>query len=82
MSMINQYEMFMKLALRAQNQSRMTWVSLAAIKNPTQVAIVRQANFCVFRPMPGQYSGASRAGIPAHAGPPFRRLPAGVSEAG
>lgn len=44
-SMINQYEMFMKLALRAQNQARMTWESLAAIKNPPQVAIVRQANF-------------------------------------
>jgi len=35
-----------------------------------QVAIM-----CVFRPMPGQYSGASRAGIPVHAGPPFRRMP-------
>lgn len=45
MSMLNQYETFMKLALRAQNQSRMTWESLAAIKNPPQVAIVRQANF-------------------------------------
>lgn len=44
MSMINQYEVFMKLALRAQSQCRMTWESLAAIKNPPQVAIVRQAN--------------------------------------
>lgn len=44
MSMLHQYEMFMKLALRAQNQSRMTWESLAAIKHPPQVAIVRQAN--------------------------------------
>ncbi len=42
--MINQYETFMKLALRAQNQARMTWETLAAIKNPPQVAYVRQAN--------------------------------------
>ncbi|MBL8224457.1 MAG: hypothetical protein JNM50_03925 [Chromatiales bacterium] len=43
-SMTNQYEMFMKLALRAQNQARMTWETLAAIKNPPQVSIVRQTN--------------------------------------
>jgi CRISP-associated protein Cas1 len=30
---------------------------------------------CVFRLMPGHSSGASRAGIPVHAGPPFRRMP-------
>lgn len=41
---VNQYDMFMKLALRAQNQARMTWETLAAIKNPPQVAYVRQAN--------------------------------------
>lgn len=43
-SMTNHYEMFMKLALRAQNQARMTWETLAAIKNPPQVSIVRQTN--------------------------------------
>jgi YD repeat-containing protein len=32
---------------------------------------------CVFRSMPGRDSGPCRAGIPAHAGPPFRRMPAG-----
>ncbi|MEO8444207.1 MAG: hypothetical protein ABI567_04265 [Gammaproteobacteria bacterium] len=42
--MLNQYEMFMELALRAQNQARMTWETLAAMKNPPQVAYVRQAN--------------------------------------
>ena len=30
---------------------------------------------CVFRAMPGHDSGASRAGIPGHAGPPFRGMP-------
>ena len=30
---------------------------------------------CVFRLMPGHSSGASRARIPVHAGPPFRRMP-------
>jgi hypothetical protein len=43
-SMTNHYEMFMKLALRAQNQARMTWETLATIKNPPQVSIVRQTN--------------------------------------
>jgi hypothetical protein len=37
---------------------------------------------CVFRLMPGHSSGASRAGVPVHAGPPFRGMPAGVCEAG
>ena len=44
MGLINQYEMYMKLALKAQNQARMTWESLAAIKNPPQVAHVHQTN--------------------------------------
>jgi hypothetical protein len=30
---------------------------------------------CVFQAMPGHDSGASRAGIPRHAGPPFRGMP-------
>jgi hypothetical protein len=30
---------------------------------------------CVFRLMPGHSSGASRAGIPDHAGPAFREMP-------
>jgi hypothetical protein len=33
---------------------------------------------CVFRRMPGCSSGASRAGIPVHAGPPFRLMPGWV----
>ena len=37
---------------------------------------------CVFRSMPGHDSGACRAGIPLDAGPRFRSMPAGVSEAG
>jgi hypothetical protein len=30
---------------------------------------------CGFRPMPGRHSGACRAGIPVHAGLPFRSMP-------
>ncbi|MDN5939297.1 MAG: hypothetical protein L0H83_11630, partial [Salinisphaera sp.] len=37
---------------------------------------------CVFRSMPATSSGACRARIPVHAGPPFRCMPAGVIEAG
>ena len=32
---------------------------------------------CVFRLMPATSSGACRASIPVHAGPPFRSMPAG-----
>lgn len=38
-------ETYMKLALKAQNQSRMTLETLAAIKNPPGVVYARQANF-------------------------------------
>lgn len=37
-------ETYMKLALRAQNQCRMTLETLATIKNPPNVAFVKQAN--------------------------------------
>jgi hypothetical protein len=37
-------ETYMRLALKAQSQCRATLETLAAIKNPTPVAIVRQAN--------------------------------------
>lgn len=38
------FEAFMRYALRAQNQCRATLETLAAVKNPAPVAIVRQAN--------------------------------------
>jgi hypothetical protein len=37
-------EMFLKMALRAQNQCRATLETLANIKNPPRVAFVKQAN--------------------------------------
>jgi hypothetical protein len=40
---LKQYEMYLRLALKAQNQSRMTLETLAAIKNPP-VVFARQAN--------------------------------------
>ena len=40
---LHNYEVFMKLALRAQNQSRMTLETLATIKNPP-VVFAKQAN--------------------------------------
>jgi hypothetical protein len=36
----------------------------------------------VFRLMPATSSGACRASIPVHAGPPFRSMPAGGCDAG
>jgi hypothetical protein len=44
MDYIDNFERFMKLALRAQAQSRATWEALSAIKNPPAVGYVRQAN--------------------------------------
>jgi len=37
-------EIYMKLAMRAQSQCRSTWEAIAEIKNPRQVAFVKQAN--------------------------------------
>ena len=37
-------ESYMKLALKAQNQARATWESLARMKSPQAVAFVRNAN--------------------------------------
>lgn len=37
-------ETYMKLAMRAQSQCRATWEAIAEIKNPRQVAFVKQAN--------------------------------------
>jgi len=41
---VNACETYLRLALKAQSQCRMTWETLAAIKNPQPVAFVRQAN--------------------------------------
>jgi len=38
-------ELYLRVGLRAQSQCRATWETLAAIKNPSPVAFVRQANF-------------------------------------
>jgi hypothetical protein len=41
---LNQFELNLRLALKAQSQCRATLETLAAIKNPQPVAFVRQAN--------------------------------------
>ncbi len=41
---LNQFDMKLRLALKAQSQCRSTLETLAAIKNPPPVAFVRQAN--------------------------------------
>ncbi len=41
---ISQLDAFLKVALRAQAQSRATWEAVAAIKNPTVFGYVKQAN--------------------------------------
>jgi hypothetical protein len=40
----NQLESFLKLALRAQSQSRATWETLSTIKNPPVAGYIKQAN--------------------------------------
>jgi hypothetical protein len=41
---MNNLDTYLKLALRAQSQSRATWEALSAIKNPPVMGYVRQAN--------------------------------------
>lgn len=41
---VDKFEMFMRLALKAQNQSRATLQTLNELKTPKQVAFVKQAN--------------------------------------
>jgi hypothetical protein len=41
---LNNLDIFLKLALRAQSQWRSTWEALSAIKNPPVMGYVRQAN--------------------------------------
>jgi hypothetical protein len=41
---IDAAETYLRLALKAQSQSRTTWQTLAEIKNPRSVAFVQQAN--------------------------------------
>jgi hypothetical protein len=41
---LNNLDTYLKLALRAQSQSRATWETLSAIKNPPIMGYVRQAN--------------------------------------
>lgn len=41
---LNSFESYMKLALRAQNQSRATLQTLIELKAPKQIAFVKQAN--------------------------------------
>ncbi|SFM59170.1 hypothetical protein [Nitrosomonas communis] len=42
--MINHFEMYMRLALKAQGQCRRTYETLAEIKNPRSMAFIKQQN--------------------------------------
>ena len=54
-------ELYLRLALKAQSQCRATWETLANIKNPPPVALIRQANIANG---PQQVNNAP-AGVPA-----------------
>ena len=58
---LQQYELDLKLALRAQNQCRATLETLSTIKNPPNVAFVRQANIANNQ----QINNGVQAGPPA-----------------
>jgi hypothetical protein len=56
---------------------------LPGLQSTSPVSISLRANLiCVFRSMPATSSGACRAMIPVHVGPPFRSMPAGGCDAG
>lgn len=58
---ISQFEAHMRVALRAQSQSRMALEALAEMKNPKQIAFVKQANIA------GGHQQVNN-GAPSHAG--------------
>jgi len=61
-SYLKEWEAFLRMALKAQNQCRMTLETLAALKNPTPMVIARQANIASG---PQQVNnGTTRAGNP------------------
>jgi O6-methylguanine-DNA--protein-cysteine methyltransferase len=61
--LLNSFDCYLKLALRAQSQCRATWDTLATVKNPPMVGYVKQANIAQG---PQQVNNAV---APAHAGP-------------
>jgi hypothetical protein len=57
---LNQLDHYMRLALKAQSQCRVTWEAIAEMKNPRAVAFVRQANIAAG---PQQVNNAAASGI-------------------
>jgi len=64
-------ERFLRTCLHNAKGKRQT----AIADRTAQMNLSDEEFACVFRSMPGHDSGASRAGIPVHAGPPFRGIP-------
>jgi hypothetical protein len=61
---LNQYDTFMRLALKAQSQCRTTWEGIAEIKNPRSVAFVRQANIAQGHQQVNNHAGAGETKSP------------------
>ena len=61
---LNQYDTFMRLALKAQSQCRTTWEGIAEIKNPRSVAFVRQANIAQGHQQVNNLAGAGETENP------------------
>jgi len=57
--LLNQFEAYLKLSLRAQSQCRTTWEVVSAIKHPPVASYISQANIAHG---PQQVNNASRAG--------------------
>jgi len=57
---LDQLERFMRVALKAQNQCRMTLETLAMVKNPPNATFIRQANLANG---PQQVNNYARAGV-------------------
>jgi hypothetical protein len=78
--LLPQFEVYMRLALRAQNQARTTLETLALVKNPVAPAFIRQQNLAINQqvnnglPSRGPANEEARNGVLAHA--PIDRLDA------
>jgi len=69
-----QVEIYLRLALKSQNQSRATLEALTAMKNPRQVAFVAQANIAQGPQQVNNFPAQAAGGVPPVANAPNELL--------
>jgi O6-methylguanine-DNA--protein-cysteine methyltransferase len=64
-ALLNSFDRYLKLALRAQSRCRATWDTVATIKNPPMVGYVKQANFAQGPQQVNNATASANVGSPA-----------------